>query len=89
MLLLCGQGTLVTNQVNNDVNINFIYAQSVFSVRLFHNRTPREKNAEKKIGKSRETSERIGKKRIISEKMETKGTKSDAAIAQAVFITKG
>lgn len=59
MLLLCGQGTVVINQVNNEVNITFIYAQSVFTVRLFHNRTPREKKSEK----NRETLERIGKNR--------------------------
>ena len=68
MLLLCGQGMLVTNQVNNDVNINFIYAQSVFTVRLFHNRTPREKNSKKNwkksgnIGKNREKADNIRKK---------------------------
>ena len=59
MLLLCGQGMLVTNQVNNDVNINFIYAQSVFTVRLFHNRTPREKNSET-VGKHRKESGKSG-----------------------------
>lgn len=59
MLLLCGQGTVVINQVNNEVNITFIYAQSVFTVRLFHNRTPREKKSEKNW----ETLERIGKNR--------------------------
>ena len=88
MLLLCGQSTLVTNQVNNDVNINFIYAQSVFTVRCFTTAHPerkiRKKNRKKSgnIGKNREKADNIRKKW-------KKRTKSDAAIAQAVFITKG
>ena len=73
MLLLCGQGTLVTNHVNNDVNINFIYAQSVFTVRLFHNRTPREKTSEK----NRKTSGNIGKNREKADNVRKKWKKSE------------